>query len=119
MNDLKPRRDKLTILRLLLLTAGVAVGLRVFEPELRREESGDYWWLCLAVAILAGCSLAGPLFAIARRRAGARLRVGGMGGMLWLASGLGMWTLLVPALIADFNRFGILQIIVYCFPLMA
>ena len=116
MNDLKPRRDKLTILRLLLLTAGVAVGLRMFQWQLRRwDPSSDAdWWRWMAAAILAGCSLPGPLFAIARRRSGARLKTG---GILWLTLGLGAWMLL-PAVLVDRYRLG-LTALYYCLPLTA
>lgn len=87
------RRDRLTISRLLVLTAGVAIGLRLLAPppadiDVRSVDA----WRRLASCVLIGLSLPGPIYTIRRPR-GDRL---GIGGLLWLALGLGA-LLLLPA----------------------
>ncbi len=85
--------DKLTIARLLILTAGVAAGLRLFALDVASLDTFDAW-RTVASAVLAGLSLPGPLFILRWRR---RMPVG-LGGLLWLALGLGVWTMVPPAL---------------------
>jgi len=86
-------RDEFTILRMLLLTAGVAVGLRVFwNGEFNPSESGSY--RIVAAAILNGLGLPGPLVTL--RRKGQRPL--DLGGLLWVTIGLGAWLLLPPSL---------------------
>lgn len=88
--------DRLTIRRLMLLTAGVGVALMVFRQEFaefRFHETEDC--RAVATALLFGCSLPGPLFAF-KRRGGL-----GPGGWLWMSLGLGAWLLLPPAIPAN------------------
>jgi len=90
-------RDALTIRRILLLTAGVATGLKVFGPtadELSRK--GDQW-LLLANAVVIGLSLPAPFFLWGAKR---RAQPVGPGSMFALTMGIGSWLLLPPPLIA-------------------
>ena len=92
-------RDRLTIRRLLAITAGVAVGLSVFGPQTKDldYQSAD-WWIIVWNALVIGLSLPVPLFAI-----GARPRHGvvmGPGGIFALMAGLGALTMLPPVLMA-------------------
>lgn len=93
-------RDRLTLRRLLAITAGLAIGLGVFLPETADGQAlgaPDYWIL-LCNAPLLGLLLPGPLFAVpVARRADVAL---GPGGWFLLAGGLGAWLLLPPALVA-------------------
>ncbi len=90
------RRDALTILRILLLTSGVAVGISVFLPD--KELKGGTAWRVLASAVVIGLSLPAPLFVIAAAR---RIR-GPLGPASLFAMGMGTGALLLlpPPLIA-------------------
>ncbi|NLX95625.1 MAG: hypothetical protein GXY83_05565 [Rhodopirellula sp.] len=87
--------DRLTILRLLLLTAGVAVGLGVFLPR-----SSDPWdintVLVVGNALVLGLALPAPLFTLRFGRR--RERPLGPGGLFALTVGLGGLLMLPPAL---------------------
>jgi hypothetical protein len=98
----KEHVDRLTIRRLMLLTAGVAVGLTIFSPPLKEMNPGsaDDWrvlWNALAVGLAAPA----PLFCTAVGFRNGRL---GFGGMFALAAGLGVWLLLPPAIIEWLGR---------------
>ena len=114
-------RDRLTIGRMLLLTAGVAVGLGVFAPEVKRPlQLGEPdRWLMFANAILIGLSLPLPLLAFRLRRPD-RVRLGA-GGLFALAAGLGAWTMLPPACAQRLKSGGseAAVCLVYVLPLMA
>jgi len=95
-----PRRDALTILRIMLLTGGVLVGMEVFGPK--RDDNWKEWtaWRQLANAVVVGLSLPAPLFlasALWRRRP--ELRAGSVFAM---AMGCGAILLLPPPLIAAY-----------------
>jgi len=93
------RRDRLTIARLLLLTAGVAIGLGVYAPDVTGPGKTEPMnrWIALANAVLIGLALPAPLFAIGLQR---RERVPlGVGGLFALMAGLGGLTLF-PAMLA-------------------
>ncbi len=97
----QPQRDTLTIGRLLLLTAGVAIGLGVFVPQEHSEQisplSGPYL-LSLYNALLIGSALPAPFIVL-----GQRLRKGpaiGPGGLFAVTMGLGSLLMLPPVLVA-------------------
>jgi hypothetical protein len=91
------RPDRLTIGRMLLLTAGIALGLALFAPRLAPGDlaSADRWRET-AFAVIAGLTIPAPLFAIRRRLRNTSL---GAGGLFALAIGLGVWLLLPAAAI--------------------
>jgi hypothetical protein len=95
-----PPRDTLTIGRILLLTAGVAIGLGVFRPA---ENGGGLFEINierttgLYNAVLIGFALPAPLFIIGqRRRKGPPI---GPGGLFALMTGLGAFLMLPPVLV--------------------
>jgi hypothetical protein len=89
--------DRLTIRRLLLLTAGIAVGLSLFAPQLNEGNlANTEWWRITANAVVIGLALPAPLFCIP----GAfRNRSLGPGGLFALAVGLGIFLMLPPAVL--------------------
>jgi hypothetical protein len=93
------RADRLTIFRLLLLTAGIAVALAFFPPD--TEWTNSAFWRQLWGSILIGLSLPAPLILLFKRKPG---QPHGLGGMVWLAFGLGAWTMLPPAVAMSFPR---------------
>jgi uncharacterized YccA/Bax inhibitor family protein len=96
-DDAQPRsdpRDRLTILRLLALTAGVAVGITVFAPD-KPGRAQD--WLDLAHAVIIGLSLPAPFFILRfRRMTSAEF---GPGVMFALMSSFGVLLMLPPAIV--------------------
>jgi hypothetical protein len=93
--------DRLTIGRLMLITAGIAVGLVVFVPEPEKAFEDAQHVRLLLGAILLGATLPGLVFVAERRRQRRRI---GVGGWIALTSGLGVLILLPPSLAA--SRFG-------------
>jgi hypothetical protein len=95
-----PRNDGLTILRIMLLTAGVGVGLQVFGPDWE----GDRFWaegkglLGLANAAVIGLSLPAPLFLLGARRR--TVQTIGPSSLFAMAMGIGALLLLPPPIIA-------------------
>ncbi len=102
--DLMPAHtalDRLTIRRLLILTAGIAVGLSLFAPHFDESgRSGADAWRELANAVIIGLALPAPLFCIPRAFSSHRL---GTGGLFALATGLGIWLLLPAAVLEWIN----------------
>lgn len=88
-----PKPDRLTIRRLLLLTAGVAIGLAVFSPEADDPWSTEYW-RALAHAFITGLALPAPLFAFRPGRW--QKRPLGSGGLFALTASLGALLMLPP-----------------------
>jgi purine-cytosine permease-like protein len=116
------RRDRLTIARLLLLTAGVAVGLGVYAPDVSLPEGSSVdrreRWLGVANAVLIGLALPAPLFAIGLQR---RERVAlGVGGLFALMASLGALTLMPAMLMMRLSRAssGAALCLHYALPLM-
>jgi hypothetical protein len=94
--------DRLTIGRLLLLTAGVSVGLAVFAPKFGADDLADPGqWRGLAQAVAIGLSMPAPLFCLPRAFHNRRL---GPGGLFALSAGLGTLVLLPAAVIERFAR---------------
>jgi hypothetical protein len=91
MNDRLP--DRLTILRLMVLMAGLGVSLVLFRPR-----EFEVWpvdvekYREMYSTVLIGFSLPGVLY-----NAPARRRRQGIGSLLWLALSLGVLLLLPPA----------------------
>ena len=85
------RRDALTILRILLLTGGVAVGITVFGPE---RDAIFREWKLLANAAVIGLSLPAPLIVMAAARRGQAI---GHASLLAMTLGCGALLLLPPA----------------------
>ncbi len=92
------RRDRLTIARLLVLTAGVAVGLTWFSPNAGDVNDGEAGtirdWM---TAFLIGLSLPGIIYPVAR---GWRDKRFGLGAALWLTLAIGA-LLMLPPIIAN------------------
>jgi len=106
-------RDRLTISRLLILTAGVGVGLAICMPRPVDLRSADSW-RSLLTAVLMGISLTGPLFAVLDRGTGilpVSSRAGcpchqrlDWGGLFWFAQGLGVLLMLPPIIAEQFGQ---------------
>jgi hypothetical protein len=88
-------RDRLTIGRVMVLTAGVAIGLTVFRERKSLNPADIDWWRETATAVLIGLSLPGVLYTTRWRRSGATT---GLGSLLWLTLSLGS-LLMVPPII--------------------
>jgi hypothetical protein len=94
--------DRLTIGRLLILTAGIAVGLTVFAPRIGTGNLADQdLWRGLAQAIAIGLSMPAPLFCLPRAFRNRQL---GPGGLFSLSAGLGVLVLLPAGVIERFTR---------------
>jgi hypothetical protein len=89
-------RQQLTILEAMVLIAGIAFSLWLFEEDLDRYSPWDVeGWVMIAVAVLGGISLAGgPMLVVDRIRNRRRWR---SGALLWFAISLAAWGL-APAL---------------------
>ena len=102
-----PVADRLTIFRLLAITAGIAVGLVVYSPKVDPSDKSPYdvdYFRNLAIAPLIGACLPAGLFAIGfRRRSHLRL---GPGGLLALAMTNGALLLLPPAAMTGDDGLG-------------
>ena len=94
------RRDGLTILRILMLTGGVAVGIMVFVPDKHKELQEVEAWRAVANAVVIGLSLPAPLFVMAAARRSAGLL--GPGSLFAMGMGTGSLLLLPPPLIAAY-----------------
>ncbi len=94
--------DRLTIGRLMLLTAGIGVSLPLYVPELGTgDPRNPETWRILVNAVVVGLAMPAPLICLAGRSSGRRL---GAGGMFALVAGLGVLLLLPPALINWYLR---------------
>jgi hypothetical protein len=114
-------RDRLTILRLLLLTAGVAVGVTVWGPSAGNFDPLDTeHWRHLWNAVLLGLSLPAPLFTVRFGRRGPRHI--GAGGLFALTVALGAFLMMPPMIAArlgSMRQSGAVICSFYVFPLMA
>jgi hypothetical protein len=94
--------DRLTIGRLLVLTAGVAAAMGLFTPQLGPEDLriADNWrWF--AFTVIAGLTIPAPLYCLRRVVEKGAL---GAGGFFALATGFGVWLMLPAAVIEWFVR---------------
>jgi hypothetical protein len=87
----------MSILHLMLMIAGMALGLWLVQPNLREQppEMGQLGslTLLLGTAILGGVSLVGPLLLLGRREG-----PWGAGRLLWFATGTAAWLLWPPVI---------------------
>jgi hypothetical protein len=90
--------DRFTLARMMLLVAGITVGLVIFGPQPEEFDSKDHeWWRGLATAVLIGAAIPGPIMVLRSRRPRRRLA---SGSLFLLMCGLGIWLLLPPAVAA-------------------
>jgi hypothetical protein len=85
---------------MLILTAGVALGLGIFAPSLQDANTIDNanGWLMVINAVLIGLSLPAPCWTLRAERGGHPPL--GAGGLFALTMGLASLSMLPPALIA-------------------
>jgi hypothetical protein len=99
--------DRLTIFRMLVITAGIAVGLVVFAPKVDPNDLSPYnveYFRALAAAPLIGACLPAGFFALGwRRRNSSRP---GPGGLLALTMTCGVLLLLPPAAMTGDDGMG-------------
>ena len=88
------RPEQLTILELMILIVGVAVGLWLVTKDVTNSGSGANAWLCVVVGVLGGLSAIGPLLLLLELRE-RRIRWGA-GRVLWFALGMASWLLWPP-----------------------
>ena len=90
--------DRLSSRRLLVLTAGAALGWVIFVPSGDNSDPTSLdWWRWVWFGVLAGVALVSPIFVVGRRLRGHRA---GVGSMLLLTLAFGVLTLL-PLTIAE------------------
>src|SRR4051812_25085442 len=91
------RGRRLTIWELMLLIAGVAVGLGLFAGEWKRQDAmGSLGgWLIVTAGVLGGLSLVGPPLLLGERFRN-RNRPWRAGKILWFAQGMASWLLWPP-----------------------
>ncbi|WP_169973083.1 hypothetical protein [Tautonia rosea] len=93
-----PRRPRPTIGELMIVVAGIGVGLAVGLPIFRDETSLGESFVVLGGAVLGGASLVGvPLLLWERRRG--RHRRFRSGTLLWFAHGTAAWLLWPPIIV--------------------
>jgi Mn2+/Fe2+ NRAMP family transporter len=95
----EPGRDRLTIARLMVLTAGVAIGLTLFRENKSIDLASVDWWRATVTAALIGCSLPGAFYTTHWRQPGGQA---GLGSLLWLALSLGGLLMIPPVVGATF-----------------
>lgn len=93
-----PRRPRPTIGELMILIAGVGVGLTVALPIFRDEPSLGEAFLVVAGAMLGGASLVGVPLLLWERWRGDRKRFG-PGRLMWFAHGTAAWLLWPPIIL--------------------
>ncbi len=103
-------QDRLSIAKLMWLTAGAAAGLTLFgAPPGEFEPANSQWWRMELNALLCGVALAGLGFALPRP---ARRRQAG--SLFALIAGLGTLLLLPPAAIEAFRAASDRRTVVTC-----
>ncbi len=105
------RSDRLTAGRLMLITAGIAVGLTLFLPAPEKSfDDGENFRFFLN-SVLCGASLPGLWFVLTRRYRRERI---GAGGWMALAAGLGVLLMLPPAAVNRFKGPGPSDVALVC-----
>src|SRR5207249_1728945 len=110
------------LFELMVLIAGVAVGLSLIAKDFREAGNSSDLWFPLIVLVLGGLSLAGPPLLLAeRRRRRAPWRAG---KLLWFSQGMASWLLWPPVVYGrirgvEFGRTTSGPCYVYGTPLMA
>ena len=114
-------REQLTIFDSMVLIAGIAVGLWLFQENIGRGSptEGDFWLVC-GVAVFGGLSLAGtPIVLLDWLRSRRRWRTG---AFLWFALGLASWGIAPAVALIRFkvgsDRSMAVPCFVYSLPLM-
>ncbi len=116
------RPQRLTILEMMILIAGVAVGLWLFGKNI--SEGGDPWhirWVLAVVAVLGGFSVVGvPLLLLELRRRRSRW---GAGKVMWFSQGMASWLLWPPMIYLRIRKGDAMEMSGTCYfygtPLMA
>jgi hypothetical protein len=118
----RPVRDQIKLYEVMLLIAGLALGLWLVMPVWKRGEGLDIAggsWLMVCIYVLGGLSLVGPpLLLWERRRNG---RTWGAGRFVWFSHGTASWLLWPPIIYsrARGNRSDTEVCALYGTPLMA
>jgi hypothetical protein len=95
---------RLTILDMMLLVAGAAVGLWIITGLTGGPMTEGVDWIFFLVFVLGGLSMIGPpLLLWERRRRRSRLRPG---EMFWFCQGMASWLLWPPVVIRDIQGKG-------------
>jgi hypothetical protein len=92
------RRSRPTIGELMIVVAGVGVGLTLAMPVFRDEPSPGEAILVMGGGVLGGASLVGVPLLLWERRRGGRRRFG-PGKLSWFAHGTAAWLLWPPIII--------------------
>src|SRR5437867_3540446 len=89
----RPRkRQRLMLLELMILVAGVALAAWLVAPEARLPSSGSNepeGWVFVLVFLVGGLSVVGPPLLLAELRR--RRRRWGAGKVLWFSQGMASW----------------------------
>ena len=116
--------DRLTIGRLMLLTAGVAFGLSIFMPGGKIESQDLSGWAAIYSSAICGLALPAPLFCLSKAW---RKQPLGAGGLFALVAGLAV-VMFAPAAIVEWvgrqmtptnNRNDTIACLYFLMPLMA
>src|SRR5437763_12793580 len=86
-------RQRLNLLEVMVLIAGLGVGLWVILGDIRKEGAEPDKVLLTIIAALGGVSLVGPVLLLAER---GRHRPWGAGKLLWFGQGMASWLLWPP-----------------------
>ncbi|MBX6313107.1 MAG: hypothetical protein IRY99_09375 [Isosphaeraceae bacterium] len=93
------KAQRLTILGLMALIAGVVLGLWIVAPDLREpKQDWEGKILLTAAGVLGGLALLGPPILLWERRG--RRGLWRAGRVLWFASGMASWLLWPPVIVA-------------------
>lgn len=86
---------RLSLSRMMVLVAGLGIGLSLFHQDRDVDFRDLDWWRGTAIAMLIGCSLPGVLYTTRQRTSGPRQ---GLGSLLWLSLSLGALLMVPPAI---------------------
>ena len=93
------RSQRLTLLELMILIAGVAVGLWLFAKEVMTAPTDKFEWLAVfLLAVLGGLSVVGPPFLLLEPRR--RWSMWRAGKVMWFSQGMASWLLWPPIIYA-------------------
>ncbi len=94
------RRQRLTLLELMILVAGFALAAWLVAPEARAPSGNNEpeSWVFVLVVLLGGLSAVGPPILLAELRR--RRRRWGAGKVVWFSQGIASWLLWPPVIYA-------------------